>query len=170
MPLGPLLGGAVEETQLELLLGGVQWVVCFGLCVIVVERSYTPLCLVSLSGVTLRCVSVFRVSESNTADHNARSKLWLCVYRLCCVIRQDDCRQNIMHHLTTSGNHFQRRAVVGGDDPADAAGAADIIYEDCLHFAQSLLLERSCSPLTQCMTWGVCLYAYQCRCYLEVLS
>jgi hypothetical protein len=62
------------------------------------------------------------------------------------VIRQDDCRQNILQHLVASGNHFQRRAA--GEDPSEAAGSAEIAYEECLHFTQSLLLERSCSPLT----------------------
>jgi hypothetical protein len=57
LPVGALLGRAMEEAQQQLLRRGVQWVVCFGLCVFVVERSFTPLCLVSLSGVTLRCVS-----------------------------------------------------------------------------------------------------------------
>jgi hypothetical protein len=36
VPLVAVLGRPLEEAQLELLLGGLQWVVCIGLCVIVV--------------------------------------------------------------------------------------------------------------------------------------
>jgi hypothetical protein len=60
--------------------------------------------------------------------------------------RQEDCRQNILQHLTASGNHHNKRAQ--GLEPGEAAAAADIEFEDCLHATESLLLERSCSPLT----------------------
>jgi hypothetical protein len=60
--------------------------------------------------------------------------------------RQEDCRVRIMDHLATSGNHSEHRAV--GLDPEVAALECNVQYEECLHVAVPLLLERSCSPLT----------------------
>jgi hypothetical protein len=70
--------------------------------------------------------------------------VWLHIYTS--AHRQDDCRQNILAHLTTSGNHFVRRGQ--GENAEEAAMEADVEHEDCLHVTESLLLERSCSPLT----------------------
>ena len=61
--------------------------------------------------------------------------------------RQEDCRQNILRHLQNPGNPDMFRA--SGVDPVAAAMEAYVEYEDCLHVTESLLLERSCSPLTK---------------------
>jgi hypothetical protein len=69
----------------------------------------------------------------------------MCLQIYTSAHRQDDCRQNIMSHLATSGNHAVQREQ--GESPMEGAMAAVVEHEDCLHVTESLLLERSCSPL-----------------------
>jgi hypothetical protein len=75
----------------------------------------------------------------NQIMHKKYSHL-ICTYRS--AHRQDDCRQNILQHLQNSGRHHTQRAL-GTEDPIDLAADAEIHFEECLHFTESLLIERS---------------------------
>jgi hypothetical protein len=61
--------------------------------------------------------------------------------------RQAECRAHVLWHLSVSSVHQSNRTE-GLEDPEVLAADCDVVYEDCFHVTESLLLERSCSPLT----------------------